>query len=483
MILNKYISSKLGPNTMLWIGGVLVCILGLMGFFIFHSERNVLLLEASRKVKTINAIAWDDFFILMPSGHVKELREHYKALIKSGAVVDIHLIRGKPVERQFGAKTMEKPLDVYAQKALMGEPSEIIEILPSGRALRQLFPIRIQKLCLKCHRAKIGEIAGARDTTISLSKIDKTIQRRQKELFLITFFCVSVVMVTLYYLMRKKVLLPVEDLVHATKQVAKGNLNYQIQPRSNDEMGTLASAFNQMTQDLKKSQENLLKAERLATVGELAAGIAHEIGNPISSLKCFVQLLQEEEQKGKGKIRFTEEMLHEINRASRIIRDLLDYARPKKMEMQPVSVNSVLEESLKILSSQPTFKNITLKTFFERNLPVIQGDKNALQQAFVNILLNAVQAMPEGGNLDISTLYDADKKQLILSFKDTGHGIPEDTLAKVFEPFFTTKETGAGTGLGLSVSQKIVKSHAGDILVESEEGKGTRFTLIFPEGG
>lgn len=224
----------------------------------------------------------------------------------------------------------------------------------------------------------------------------------------------------------------------------------------------------------KQAEVTMMNAEKLTAVGQLAAGIAHEIRNPLTSLKGFTQMLHET-SKGEKK-RYFEIMNGELDRIEMILSEMLVLAKPQATEFKPKRIDLILHEVVTLLSAQAVMKNVTIQTDFERNAPIVLCDENQLKQVFVNVIKNGIEAMSSGGNLLVQLKKDTD--QLCLKFTDEGEGIPEDRIPKLGQPFFTTKEKG--TGLGLMVSHKIISAHNGSMEISSKLGEGTTVNITLP---
>jgi two-component system NtrC family sensor kinase len=301
---------------------------------------------------------------------------------------------------------------------------------------------------------------------------------------------------------------PLKELIIATKEVAKGDLSHRVQIKSQDEIGHLAGSFNQMvidlenltrnyqalnrtledkvrekTRALKVAQDQLIQSEKLSSLGKMAAGVAHEINNPLTSILINSHLLAE--KLGKDD-RYSESLgliIEETTRCSTIVSDLLHFSRQTQAIKELVDVNHVIEKVLLLLKNQILLRNVNVKTYLDKNLAKIVIDKNKIEQVFTNVILNALDAMPEnkGGELSIESKISEDNRYMEIKFQDDGCGIPKECIGKIFDPFFTTKGT-KGTGLGLSVTYGIVQQHGGKIDFQSEEGKGTTVTISLPTG-
>lgn len=280
---------------------------------------------------------------------------------------------------------------------------------------------------------------------------------------------------------------PIEELSSAAQVVGHGNFDIELTPNSRDEIGNLATSFNQMTSELKDrdtalrlAQEQLVQSEKMSAFGQLSAGIAHEVKNPLAGILGYVQLSMRKLEK--------ETPLHnnlliiekETKRCRLIIDNLMKFARQEKVAHMPTDVNVVVEEAAAIVDHQLGVHQVKLRKEFSPALPPILGNGNHIEQVLINLMINAQQAMDgKPGIIELRTAL-ADSGTVEISVKDDGPGIPKQIQAKIFEPFFTTKAAGKGTGLGLSVSYGIIKDHKGDIRVESEPGEGTMFVITLP---
>lgn len=335
---------------------------------------------------------------------------------------------------------------------------------------------------------KIGYLAMG----ISLSDLKREVGYNRRITFLVSFLIIIFGIFIAHYL-SNVLSKPILKLTDAVRRLSRGETEVEVEAHTEDEIGILSNAFNQMIVDLKKSREQLIQQEKLASVGQLAAGVAHELNNPLVGILGYSQFGLEKISKKplrdltKDDIRTYSQYLKDIGDQSRrcktIVQNLLKFAQSStKVAFEPVDLNSVLMDTLAFTCHQMEMSRVELITNLADSLPKVMGNSNQLQQVFTNIILNAVQAMPQGGELRVSTemIDEKTQKMIQIAFSDTGCGIPKENLDKVFEPFFTDKKVGQGTGLGLSVSYGIVKDHGGNIEVESTEGKGATFTVILP---
>ena len=267
---------------------------------------------------------------------------------------------------------------------------------------------------------------------------------------------------------------PIKDLVGFTRRVAEGGLDGQCNVKSDDEVGDLTTAFNQMTRDLRDSRNELIRAERLATAGRMAASFAHEIRNPLSSMRMLAQMMMQKMDlplsKREQSIAY---ILEEIERIDVIVKGFMDFARPAALELAPHNLNQALEEILNFMEANLNHHQITLVKKFDLELPPLQFDRDKLKQAFMNIVLNAMEAMLEGGKVEVET--SRRDNRVRVDVLDSGTGIPSEDVEQLFEPFFTTK--AQGTGLGLVNTKRILEQHGGEVTIQSAEGKGTRVSF------
>jgi signal transduction histidine kinase len=270
----------------------------------------------------------------------------------------------------------------------------------------------------------------------------------------------------------------------AVASLKLGAFDYVSKPFTPDELSlAVKRAFEhkRMVADYRKmNEERMMRSEKLASIGRLAAGIAHEINNPLTSVLTFSSLLlkkaENDDQKEKLGI-----IVQETTRCRRIVRDLLNFARQGEPKKEECSINQVIDSALSLTGNQMKIgdKRIAVKKELGE-LPLLQLDPNQMLEVFVNIMINAIDAMPQGGELSLATRLAQDGKTVEIRASDTGCGIPRQNLARIFDPFFTTKEAGKGTGLGLSVTYGIIDRHNGSIDVDSEVGRGTTLTIRLP---
>ena len=292
----------------------------------------------------------------------------------------------------------------------------------------------------------------------------------------------------LSYLISRSISGPIKKLVLASREVASGNLDTKVEIKTTDELGKLAYTFNKMALALRERDDKLkeftrskiMESERLALIGQLSANVAHELNNPLQGIVSYSHLLLEELPQDHPARDYLEKIVIQADRSRDIIRGLLDFSRQRKPDKTLCDVTNVLKDCVSLLEKQALFHNVQITTNFDEKLPLTVIDPSQIERVFINMIVNAADAMDGNGNLLLATRYDPIDHCIEVEFTDSGHGIPKENLEKIFDPFFTTKDTGHGVGLGLAISFGIIKEHKGTISVESEVGKGTTFIVRLP---
>ncbi len=398
---------------------------------------------------------------------------------------------------------------------LTSERRRIFNDSSGTRLLGFVTAIKNEESCYTsdCHfHSQDESILGTLDVIMSLKNTDELIMQERSKMIstsiILTLFLALTVGVLIWFFVH----VPVRKITVATKEISSGNLDYRIDVFTYDEIGKLATSFNKMTNDLKdakkeitewsnklekrveekteelkKTQERILQIEKMASLGQLSATVAHELNNPMAGILTYSKLIQKKLSKDNVIIPDKEPITKhlkmietESDRCGLIIKDLLLFSKKQKAEFRPHKINSIVETSLHLIDHHLNLHNIDLKTNFAPNLPQAHVDENQIKQMLLALYVNAVEAMDDGGLLSISTVYVPREKYISIQIQDNGKGISEEDKAHIFEPFFTTKYEVKGFGLGLSVVYGIVDNHQGEILVDSELNKGTTFTIKLP---
>ena len=354
-------------------------------------------------------------------------------------------------------------------------------------------PIKNEEDCRLCHTST-SEIMGIFELCLSMRKTDLKVADNRKFLSYSAAATIALVALAIILLFTFQINRPVGKLVRTMGEVEKGDLSVRsdLMPRR-DELGTLGRSLNSMIEKLGASQaelekyhtEQLIRAERLASIGELAASVAHEIKNPLAGVSGAVQVLAEDYPPGDSRRQVAAQVIQQCERMDKTIRDLLNYAQPLTAELSLVDINKLLDRSLFIAIPNPAKSVVRVHRRFQGDLPSTMGDAKHFEQVFLNLFLNAVQSMSGGGDLSVSTVLreaagkgGAGGPVIEVTVADTGGGIPVEIREKIFSPFYTTRTRG--TGLGLSITRKILEQRGASIDFESTVGKGTTFTIRIP---
>ena len=332
-----------------------------------------------------------------------------------------------------------------------------------------------------------GEIIGILYVGLLEEKFTD-MQKEAMEIFLSIALGGMALALIISYFLASGILKPINRLVYASKLLAKGDLTQRVKLTSKDEIGKLAEAFNFMASSIKerddllkvRTQQKIQESERLASLGRLAAGVAHEINNPLGAILVYSNLLLEESELHDPGRENLKKVVRETIRCKEIVRGLLDFARKTEPKKELTNINNILERVLSLIEKQALFQNIKITKKLHPHIPMAMIDITQIQQVFMNIILNAAEAMEGKGSLTIGTQLLKDGRFMEIGFTDIGCGIPQENMKRLFEPFFTTKEETKGIGLGLAISYGIIKNHGGNIEVKSQVGEGTTFIIKLP---
>ena len=354
---------------------------------------------------------------------------------------------------------------------------------------------------------------------LSLEHVTRAIASDRNTAIILTII-VSVIALLILTFFVRFIIQPIKRMVEVTNMISQGNFNQYLNIDRSDELGQLAKTFDNMVDSLKESrdeienynktleekiiertleledaQTQLIQSEKLGAIGQLAAGVAHELNNPLGGILGYAQFTLEKLKKNvpekttdkemKSYIRYLTDIEKQARRCKNIVQNLLRFSRSSKTtELSDVQINTIIDDTCTFVEHQLHMNQITLKVTLDDKLPPVQANAGQLQQVFTNLIINAMHASPPDSEIEIATRYSPALGEFEGTVEvlciDNGHGISEENIKKIFEPFFTTKDVGKGTGLGLSVSYGIIKEHGGEIKVDSIEGKGTTFTIIFP---
>jgi len=351
-----------------------------------------------------------------------------------------------------------------------------------------LFPIENTERCIHCHGSK-AKLNGILSVDVSMAQTQEKVGELSKTMILWALGITATLALSLGLFLTRFVTDPIQDLISTMERAERG-LEARVHVKSSDDIGRLGEAFNSLLSKLERARrrveryhyEQMKRADRLASIGEMAAGIAHEIKNPLAGIAGVIQVLKKDLPPGEPKRAVLDEVLNQVGRMDKAVRNLLSFARPPEPKMTLVDVNELIAKLFDFLSPQFAKNGIAAERKLSTGLPWLVLDPDLLQQAFLNISLNAIKAMPEGGGFTIETRMEKPEGEgpgaIKIVFSDTGEGITPENMARIFSPFFTTRQQG--TGLGLAITQRIIEQHNGEIGVTSTPGRGASFTISLP---
>ena len=354
-------------------------------------------------------------------------------------------------------------------------------------------PIQNRPECFQCHDKK-DQVVGVLVVAESMREMHGMIYKVQMHSIILAIITILFLSFVLGFLFSRVINVPIKKLTDTMKKAEEGDLNARVNIKSRDEMGSLGENLNIMIEKLNVAreeaeqyhQELIQRADRMASIGELASGIAHEIRNPLAGIQGAIQILAEEFPKEDPRKQVSDEIQKQIYKLERLVKDLLNFAKPVTRNYLATDINELVDKVLSFFMTQRGKSvDIKIEKNFVPSLPKAMIDPSSMEQAFLNIILNAQKAMSRGGTFTVSTLALPGRKddgkevqEIQIVFEDTGIGIPGENLPKIFNPFFSTRSDG--TGLGLSITKNIVEQQGGKIEVESQVNAGTKFIITLP---
>lgn len=401
-----------------------------------------------------------------------------ETLRRAAAAEDVVYLFVEDPHRGVVAHSFERGMPVGLAEAIRRDSAGLPEVVSLRTDRGLVFDHR---------RALSAEGLGVVHMGVSPQRIRSRAARVSLQIVWFTLFSAAGSMFFLFAVTRA-VTRPIDELAQSLRKVGDGDFTVRTAPRSGDEIGELTAQFNAMTERLENwkarsedAQRLLLRSERLATIGRLASGIAHEIGNPLQAVQHLASSLEENPERAEEYLPMIREGLKRIQR---VLHGLNGYARERCVRKRSTDLHEVVQDSLRLLEPQAKQKGVRFVFVPDPAVPRLQADPAALSQLVVNIVMNSLDAMSAGGTVSVATALYADavqkRPEVVLRISDDGPGIDREILLKIFDPFFTTKESGSGTGLGLAICQDIAALHGGSIEAESEKGNGAIFTVRLP---
>lgn len=483
------------------VGIVTIAIVGMFSYFITRSNHRTFIKKVELYAHQLSEIIKSStksemLFYRQQNVHdiidniaQQEGIEKIRIFNKEGSIIysSDRSVEGTMVDKQAEACYVCHAADQPLERLSISERTRIFQLKDNERILGIINPIYNEPSCwlADCHvHSEEQKVLGVLDVDMSLAEVDRLTRENETKVLLLTLGAMIVISIFLWYFFQRLITRPVQRIVAATNAVATGNLSFQLEIKRNDELGHLGHSFNEMTHNLAEAQTQLYHSDKLASIGRLAAGVAHEINNPLTGVLTYSSFLFKRTKDDPEMKADLEIIVRETKRCREIVKDLLDFARPVPPNKKAVNVNDIIERALSIVANQLNFKHIVVHKELDDSLPEIRIDESQLQQVFINLLVNAADAIGEmGGTISVSstTLIIEGKENAQIKVTDTGCGIDKENLSKIFEPFYSTKEQ-KGIGLGLSIVWSIIDKHQGTITVDSEPGVGTTFIIRLPAG-
>jgi signal transduction histidine kinase len=472
-------------------------VIGLSTWWNLNIHEGHMLRATEEKVRAMTEVVEQAIYTAMREGRSQDVQRILEGMRRESDISRIVIFdtQGK-ILRASQPELVGRILDRSRLSRYLDQPDSAVEGLwEDGRLIQSVVKkLRNRAECFPCHGSQ-ATVNGILHVDMSFRKTEEQLAEMRNSALWMMLFTAAVLATGGAILMVRLVERPVAGLVRAMAKVERGDLETRADIRTRDELGRLSDSFNAMVEKLKAAraeievyqQQRLDRAERLASLGEIAASLAHEVKNPLAGIAGAVQVMAEEMPEDDPRKEIMHEILTQVHRLDRTVRDLLAFARPGKPDVEPCDIHQVLDRVLILLAENPEAKQMRVVRAYGRDIPCLPADGKQLRQVFLNLILNAVQAMPAGGQITLQTaLHNGSGGEgptgrphmVEVAVADTGPGIPSNVLKDIFTPFVTTKRRG--TGLGLSVSRRIVEDHGGRIVAESPAGQGATFRVFLP---
>ncbi len=467
---------------------VLILFMGGLTYFITRWQKATFAKSAHHYTKVLGETICDSIAIEMELGR-SDFVQGTLERIKQGSL-QIRTLRildqQGQILRSVNPEEVGKRIDPTLLKSHLRDVSAVFEHRAYGEpVLSFIKPFLNRPQCQRCHDPK-ENINGILDLEVSIKPIEELVSSTRR--FVLEGAGITLLMVVglIFLITSIWIRAPLSKVTNAMKRVEEGDLEARVHLTSQDELGRVAQTFNSMVETIQKNkkdleilhQRELERTQRMATLGELAEAVAHEIRNPLAGVSAAAKLICEGLKKDDPHAKVFEEIHSQADRIEKIVSNLLQFARKTTPQYSLLDVEEIIERTLQLFSFQFQNQRIHVEREFQSNLPRIYGDPNQTQQVLMNIILNAIQAMPKGGQVQFKTSFLPGDGMVHLTIADTGKGIPEEDLPKVFKPFYSTEAKGAG--LGLAIVEKIVQEHGGKVAISSEAEAGTTVEISLP---
>lgn len=467
--------------------GVLTAVL-LTSLYI-RTQRDIIQTMSRQKSELLGSMIERSIFVAMKEGSPEKVQSTLQDIVLSNDIKNIRIInpQGKILRSsekdEIGNSVEDYTLNNVNDFLSKRNQSSVIFIRPKS-TIQGFRIIENRSECFSCHSPS-DKINGILEVNIDYAPATSLLKKNQIRGILIALVSLTILTVVIIRLFEKLINHPISQLKDKMKKVQEGDLDIRISSLKKDEIGSLSESFNIMVKKLKEANhkieelfhKQMEKAEHLASLGELSAGLAHEIRNPIAGMKGALEIINQKTDVADPKKEIFTEMLLQIEKINKVIQDLLSYAKPKEMSVRPVNPNECIQNAIKLVRPQMNNKEIHFHFKGSENINHAHIDADKIQEVMLNLMLNSISAIEKKGNISIE-LREGNNQELEIRVSDDGVGIKKEHLLQIFNPFFTTKSRG--TGLGLSICKKIIDAHNGSIDVKSEEKKGTFFTIRLP---
>ena len=480
---------NLATKIILFILCVLILFMGGLTYFITRWQRSTFAKSAHHYSKVLGETICDSIATEMELGRSDLVQETLERIGKGSPQIRTLRILGQQgqILRSVESGEVGKRIDLTLLKSYLRDESALFEHRKDGEPVLSFikpFPNRSQ--CHRCHDQK-ESIIGFLVLDISIKPLEELVSSSQT--FILGGMGITLLMVvgSILLITSKWVRAPLSRVIGAMKEVEEGNLDVRVHLASRDELGRVAQTFNSMVETIRNNkkdieflhQRELERTQRMATLGELAEAVAHEIRNPLAGVSAATKLIHEGLKKDDPRIKVFEEIHFQADRIEKIVSNLLQFARKSTPQFSFYDIHEIIEKTLQLFSFQLEGQRINVEKEFQSNLPQIYADPDQIQHVLMSIVLNAMQSMPEGGILHFTTFFRPEDGMVHLTIGDTGKGISEEVLPKVFKPFYSTKAKGAG--LGLAIAEKILQEHGGKVSISSKAEDGTTVEISLPK--
>lgn len=460
-----------------------------ISYFFTKSQKDIIRATSLQTFNLVGGVIEKSILEIMREGRSDKVQAVIKNISTSQNIQSLRILspEGKIlVSSRQGEKgtQVDKSIQEKLDRYLSGEDPTKIFSIRSPTFIQEFRTIKNSKECFQCHDPNL-DIIGVLEMSINYAAVLSIWKSSQPLGIIVSLLALFVLTSIILRLFEKIINRPIFNLKNRMEKIQEGDFTSKVPITKDDEIGDLAKSFNVMITKLEEAnkrieelhEKQMEKAEHLASLGEIAAGLAHDVRNPISGMKGAIEIIHNKTDDSDSNKEVFKEVLVQIDKIDNVIRDLLRFARPKDLDIRVNPVEECIENSIKL--AQMRVKNKDIQFHFskpDKNI-IARLDADKIQDVLLNLLLNSIAAIKIKGNVTIE-LSVQNEKNLIISVSDDGSGIPKEQLSQIFQPFFTTKSEG--TGLGLSICSKIITAHSGTIEVESTEGKGTTFTIYLP---